>query len=141
VTRQATQLPPGPLRALVRLSWLRKLGHRLPAPVFRSFETIGILRSPLAPFEQLAKDGVSVALIVGPEDAKPFVEGRRRKLRALESTGRFCLRTLEPLDHGAIRAAGQRALLEAVGEIVLSGAPAGSWLGAVRPRSHEFAPV
>jgi alpha-beta hydrolase superfamily lysophospholipase len=139
VTRQATQLPPGPLRALVRLGWLRKLGHKLPAPVFRSFETIGILRSPLAPFEQLTKDGVAVTLIVGPEDAKPFIEGRRRRLRALERGGRFRLRIIEPLDHGAIRAAGQRALLEAVSELIFAEIPASPRAGAVGPRAPEYA--
>jgi predicted alpha/beta hydrolase len=111
VTREATQLPPGPLRALVRLGWVRKLGHRLPAPVFRLFERFHILDSPLAPLRRLVERGVEVVLVAGEIDAAPFREVRRRELAKLERAGHLALNVVPDLDHGAIRVSGQRALM------------------------------
>ena len=120
--RKGTSLPPLPLRALVRLAWLRKISHRLPNRVFQLLERVGVLASPWAPLSKLAEAGVEVITIAGDTDALSFALGRERELAALQRRG-LIWRELPDVDHATIRKQAQRDVMTVLSELVPDALP------------------
>jgi hypothetical protein len=103
--RKGTSLPPGPIRFLVRISWMRSLKQRLPVGLSLLLERLGVLNSPWAPLHRLADAGVEVIFIAGEADGRPFTHRRERELASLRRRG-LKWHLLPRLDHSMLRADG-----------------------------------
>jgi alpha-beta hydrolase superfamily lysophospholipase len=130
--RLGTSLPARPLRALVRLSWIRRLGHLLPTRFFQLLERLGITTSPWAPLRRLTDAGVEVIFVAGEQDAPPFSNGRDREMAGLRERG-LKWRELPGLDHATIRKDAQRDVSEVLCSLVPAGLPLPESAGAPTP--------
>jgi alpha-beta hydrolase superfamily lysophospholipase len=136
--RKGTSLPPRPLRALLRLQWIRELGHRMPSRFFQVLERLGLVASPWAPLSRLTDAGVEVIAIAGDTDAPPFAAGREREIAGLRRRG-LTWRALPNLDHAAIRKDAQHDVMALLSELVPKAFPLPT--GTVQPGPTDAAEV
>jgi len=94
--------------------WLLALDHHfpdIPDPIWWAINRAAVRNRPGDRLAQIVDRGTDVLLICGRFDGRQIERGARRRLRRLESTGRFHFELIPDLDHGLqVRNERERAL-------------------------------
>ena len=88
---------------------LWKIARRVPQPLYRIADRLGVLPSPARPMMRLSEAHVDTLFLVGTRDARPYRVFASGVLRRLERRGFVRFRNIPALDHGMLRAGPARA--------------------------------